>query len=319
MIKIIDFDNGCGGLTAGMERFGKFRVIDNLLLNNENKSCYNSSHCCHFDEDIHISNSELLEMNNFIASLTPSISVTRKHGVDLSGLTECVKWVDTYKPDVVILSVPSDAIPHFFTDKMKTSPVTSDGWPLFDMVLDSFHGIGYKNVQQFTVNYSDYNIPIKNSASFYVAWNTDNSFKLHFPKIERKYTVMDFLSKIDDNIDDISHKPNFKKSDICSHIKQGSSAKKTDEVKQTTGYIRLVGDRVAPRLYNNFTSTASSGPSIHPIEDRPLTIREGALLFGLDYAFEFGKFPNKVLCDMIVNSVSPIIGYYIGQSIFDLF
>ena len=51
------------------------------------------------------------------------------------------------------------------------------------------------------------------------------------------------------------------------------------------------------------------GDSIHPIEDRPFSIREGCRIHGLPDRLSFDlKTPRKVLGRMIHSSVAPAIG-----------
>lgn len=318
MINIIDFDHGCGGLTAGMERYGEFLVIDNVYLNKQNELCYNNTHINPFWTEAHVSEEDYDDLNIKVACFSPNTGTNSKKGIDLSELKTQMRWINTFHPEIVIFSIQPKVIPYLHsTEKKDLEPYTADGWPFFDKLLEFFHGNGYSSVQQFTINYLDYNIPINKKKSFYIAWNNNQPFQLNYPKFETRKKVMDVLSKLD--INDSWHSPTYKYSINCSKIRPGSRASSVRNVNITSGYIRLVADRVAPNLYETFYLPSSKGPSIHPIEDRPLTIREGALINGLDIPFTWdNNLSNRIVAKMIVDSVSPVIGWYLGKSIFNL-
>lgn len=60
MIKVVDFDSGCGGFTSGLEDTKKYRVLVNYKLNKKNIKCYNLVHKYNFDYDITIDDFDLL-------------------------------------------------------------------------------------------------------------------------------------------------------------------------------------------------------------------------------------------------------------------
>lgn len=320
---MIDFDHGCGGLTAGMERYGEFLVIDNVYLNPENELCYNNTHINPFWTEAYVSPDDYDILDIKVACFSPNmggqIKRSGRKNIDLSELYNQMRWVNEFSPEVVIFSMQPAVLPHLnIFDKKDLEPYTVDGWPYFDMLLSYLHQINYRNVAQFTFNYTDFNIPIDKKVAFYIAWKNNRTINLYYPNITHRRTPIDVLSNITQE-DDKWHSPNFQYSHNCSFISPGSRASQTNELGINSGYIRLMGNKMAPNLLSNFYLPSSKGASIHPTEDRPLTIREGALLNGLDLPFTWDtKLSNKKVATMIVDSVSPIIGYYFAQSVFEL-
>ena len=324
MINVIDFDHGCGGLTAGFERYGEFITIDNVYLNNNNQKCYNETHLNPFWTELHVSEDDYDDLDIRLACFSPQIGgkLARRgsKNFDSFEIKKQLKWIKNYAPEVVVFSLTPDAIPHLHlppkSNIERDKVVTSDNWPLFDRIVQFLHQNAYKNIIQFTLNYLDYNIPQDKRVSFYIAWDNNNSFNLYKPSFTTKKKVNDVLTSIDSN--DIWHKPNFRFYNNCSKINPGSRASKSS-TEVNKGYIRLVGDRVSPNLSNYFYRVSDEKPSIHPTEHRPLTIREGARLNGLDDTFTWdSNISKKDIGNMIYNSLSPRVSYYLAKSVFEL-
>lgn len=324
MINIIDFDHGCGGLTAGMERYGEFIVIYNPYLNEKNEKCYNNTHLNPFWSQLRVSDDDYKDLDVKIACFTPFLgkSLNRRgmKNLDLSELEEEMRWIEVFHPDIVLFTLPTTVLPYLYTPPTKMCDgryKTADNWPYFDKILESLYLNHYKNFVQLTLNYQDFNIPHDKNVSFYIGWSSDKEFKLFTPQIKNKLKVIDILKKVP--ISDFWHNPITKYEDICSKIKQGSNAKKTHDLPINSGYVRLFADKVSPNLHDSFYKVSSQHPSIHPIKDRPLTIREGALINGLDNTFVWDEsLTNQEVASMIDNSIPPRIGYYLAHAIFNL-
>ena len=80
-------------------------------------------------------------------------------------------------------------------------------------------------------------------------------------------------------------------------------------------YGRMSWDDVAPTITSGFVNP-SKGRFLHPVENRAITVREGALLqtFPPDYHFPLseGKFP---VAELIGNAVPPVFAYHQGRAI----
>lgn len=323
MINIIDFDHGCGGLTAGMERYGQFLTIDNLYLNQNNEKCYNNTHLNPFWTEGHISEDDYDDLDIKVACFSPHVggNIARRGGrnFDMSEIKREMRWIKVWLPEIAIFSMQPDTIHHLNNrpiTQQYTTYKTADGWPIFDKLISFLYDYGYESVSQFTINYKEYNIPQDKRVSFYIAWHNQKKLNLYTPLIKNRKTVINLLEKIKH---DIWHQPNFKFKKTCSYIKQGYNASNTNSVSVNSGYNRLFADKICPLLSNRFYLVSDKKPSIHPIYDRPLTIREGATLNGLDSTFTWdSQLSNATVADMIYDSVAPVVGYYLAQSVLEL-
>ena len=318
MIKIIDFDNGCGGLTSGMEAFGEFEVIYNGDLNKKNELCYNNTHINDFWTGFSFDYSFMDELDVRLATFALNFNglLSRKgaKNFDLHYLDDKMEWIQQYTPEVLILQTPINAL-HLLNDAQINK--TADGWPIADYIVNflTSEDCGYKNVCQFALEYPNFSIPQNKVVNFYVAWRNNKEFLV--PISDGRKKASDIMSVLNNVQNTTWHKKDFKKENICSQIKQGSNAKNTKSVKETYGYVRFSSKKIAPTLSSEFYRVTSRAPSIHPIENRPLTLREGALLHGLDDRFDWDKkMSKKDVARMIYNSISPNIGYHIAKSIF---
>lgn len=320
MIRIIDFDDGCGGLTSGMEAFGEFEVIYNGTLSSKNEFCYNNTHIHDFWTGFSFDYSFMKDVDARLATFAldfgGSISHRGAQKFDLHYLDDKFDWIKKYQPEVVLLQTPIHAL-HLLNDNQINQ--TSDGWPIADYIVNFLKSdaCGYKNVCQFAVEYPNFSIPQDKTVNFYVAWRNDKEFLA--PISDGKKRASSMMSVLNNVQNTTWHNPNFKKEHICAQIKQGGCASKTPDVDVSYGYVRLVKDKIAPTLSNEFYRVTSRSPTIHPVENRPLTIREGARLHGLDDKFDWDKsMSKKEVARMIHSSTSPIIGYHIAKSIFSL-
>ena len=95
-----------------------------------------------------------------------------------------------------------------------------------------------------------------------------------------------------------------------SFVRQGSNNETPMPKYRSKGYNRAKWDDVCRCMDDRFYLVSSRlGDSIHPIEDRPFTIREGARLHGLPDNLSFDlKTPKKTVAKMIHSSPSPVIG-----------
>lgn len=321
MFNIIDFNYGVGGLSVGMERYGNFITLVNPVLNTDNEYVYNKTHLNPFWAEAVTPNEFLGTLDIDVALFQPKNLRIQNRGRTNFSFDEIdgnLRWVRDYRPSVVVFSFRPEVLPFLHYQPSDDSDFDNfklaDNWLLFDSVVFRLNRMGY-NVQMYILNYLDFNIPQEKTMLFYVAWNIEGSFDLKKPVVNDARIVEDVLKDIPD---DSLHKPNWKHRDICSKIKPGHCAADYD-LYTKVGYVRLKPDTTAPSLYNDFYKVMSASPSIHPFEDRPLTLREGCRLFGLDDTFVFpDKFSNPVVGDMIYNSVPPRIGYYFADAIMNL-
>lgn len=316
MIKIIDYDSGLGGLTHGLEDGNNFVVLRNLKLNENNQELYNATHTC-----IHKLTNNPATINDFdMFTASPffgdKLSRRGMSNFDDRELNECLAYISLHLPRLILISVYGSAITPLQIDSTVTE--TYDGIPTNDLIIGKLKDMGY-TCQNIIFDTSTYILPQAKIVSLYFAWKNGDKIKpLDIPRLSvdtvKSYEngiISEWLKKPVEGASKYCKK-NFTKKDICSKIKPGDDAKHTSDISVTSGYIRLDPYRICPDLGVDLYKISSSKPCIHPTEDRPLTIAEGARLSGL--SDEYVKYDNaskKEMASMIFRSVSPLISYRI--------
>jgi len=93
--------------------------------------------------------------------------------------------------------------------------------------------------------------------------------------------------------------------------------RRTSGQTYTSVYGRMSWNDVSPTITTQFYNYGS-GRFGHPEQDRPLSIREGALLQTFPKAYEFRKgAPMSTMARHIGNAVPPRLGYVIGETIME--
>ncbi len=122
----------------------------------------------------------------------------------------------------------------------------------------------------------------------------------------------------------VSHRESFVR--MMSYIPPGKSALDPDvsatipeDIRPKSGYpnsyARLRKDQPAPTITRNFT-TPSSANCIHPIDNRALTLREGARCQTFPDSFEFSGNPEQVRLQ-IGNAVPPLLAKALGENLLE--
>lgn len=331
-MKIIDFDHGVGGLTNGLEMCGDFEVIEAPFLNNINSLCYNLNHKNLFEIGKYKIDGEY-DIANFVPSFGEGFLRRGAKNFDFSEINKIFDFIEKYTPKIVVICTIPEVI-QFLEEKQLN--YTIDGWPMYDTVLSKLNN--HYNVFQFVIDGADYGVPQHKKKNFYLCIRRDipiNEFSM--PK--RRYSIKKGFVSIRDAIGDIEgseyieykseyiqfckkdnpqrltwHDFNYRSQETCSHIYEGSSARKTSDVSQVTGYIRPKYDKICPNLSFDFYRVSSKKASIHPSQNRPFSIREGARLFGLPDTYVWNSnLSNKIVANEIYNSISPIFGIVLGE------
>lgn len=318
MINIIEFDPGLGSMTSigGIEDGKHFLVQKNIGLNSKNEFCYNNNH---FLDHFLTTKDNRAPMDLFIASPFFGDKINKRGASNFKtdDLNLCLAYISRYTPAQVLISVYGSAIPFILTDSVVTE--TYDGIPTNDIIVRKMNEIGY-DVQNLLIDTSRYRLPQVKIISLYYCWKkADPVDPIKMPPYKKKdedCTVGAWLVHVR-NMNRTFGKKDWSKADICSKIKPGSNAARTREVSVTSGYARLRPNMQCDNLGVDFYKTSSSGWCIHPVENRPLTIEEGAFLSGLpeNYLFGLENVSKKDVASMIFRSVSPIIGNKIREGL----
>lgn len=318
-LKVIDFDYGCGGFTKGLEDTNKFIVTKNLSLNEINSYCYNNVHKKNFLLD------DSADDDFDLVVFTPHLGkcfLNEKAGeYDKTEINNILIFVSLKKPDNLIIITKRKFFSYLQTSD-KVCKINDTRVPSKDIFANFLADIGY-NVYNFIMDGAGFGLPQHVFYNIYWASLNDvDTFNLMeiYGRFKRPYrTPRNLIGDLTDNSNVSWHDINYKKRDICSLIKPGSSAGKTSLVSQTQGYNRLLPDKEFSHLNNDFYTVSSNFPSIHPWYDRPLTIREGARLFGLTDDFDWDlKLKNKTVASMICDSFYPALSRLLGLKIYKI-
>ena len=311
-LKIVDFDCGCGGFSKGFEDSNFFEVKYNGFLNEKNLFCYNNTHSGDFAlKDTPPSDFDLA----IFMPIYISFSSNKKSVKNF--LPQSFSFIKKTFPANIFFITNQNIFP-----SLKKSPQVmklSNNYPTNDIISCFLLDLGYY-VYNFVIDGANFGLPQHHYYNIYWASRTipENILikNLYGTNEKPTKTVADFLSDIYDESYLSWHIPNYNSENICSEIKQGFGAKNTKTVSKNRGYVRLAWDKTAPSLSHDFYKTSSKSPSIHPLFNRPLTIREGARLFGLSDDFIWdNKLKNMDVALMIYNSFSPFISKFFAEKL----
>lgn len=343
-MRIFEYKPNLGTLSLGLERFSQNEVVEVAHLSKIASYSYNNTHKQWFLPNFATLKDYKTEKNYDLAILNPflgdKLSGKGKTNFTEADLWDCLAFLEREKPKFAIICVNIDAIPLL----NHAEEYVRDGFDQLskDIVVYRLQQMGYKPYL-IAIDEADYGIPTHKEIAMYIA--TPNDFNLNFPKgLFSKYGRGKYnkYRTIADAIGDLGYigewvpywsNPvnvyqrnirrgmtkvtwNFQKrklsADQKSTIKkivQGTGARQNENVKQNSGYIRPKWNRICPRLDKNFYRLSSNGPSIHPIKDRPFTIREGMRIMGLpdNISFELTA-KNHEVAKLVVDSIAPSIG-----------
>ena len=312
-LKILDFDYGCGCFTKGLEDSGLFEVIYNGSINEKNKLCYNNVHINNFSErDVMPKEADLVV---FTPNFGEKLNTSGKDNFVQSQLDNFTALISLNDFDNLIFITSREV-------SYNKVLYNFDGFPTKDIISCRLIGLGY-NVFNFVLDGAGFGLPQHKYYNIY--WGSRISDKNIFIKegfglYKRKYRHVEHLiGDINDDSDLTWHVPDYKKRDFCSLVVPGGRASSTEGLSQNSGYVRLDANEMAPSLSYNFYKVSSKAPSINPWYDRPLTIREGARLFGLtdDFTWDL-SLKNKDVGMMIYNSFYPVISRLMSKKIVKL-
>ena len=163
---------------------------------------------------------------------------------------------------------------------------------------------------------SDYECATSRKRLFIVAIKKDLNIKWKYPEpitkdnkisVKEAFKLIDY-ENINNPLNDIDNKPMNHTDKTIEKFKNIKS-----DVKTNTGYFsrgtssRLSYDKPAPTLV-----PGHSAFQIHPIENRSITIREGAILTGFNNTFKFyGSHSSK--CIQIGNAIPVNMAYHLAN------
>ena len=351
-MKILDYRPNFGTFSAGFEVFKDVEVSEVVELDKNGFYGYNRIHKQWFPtSNSPISTfkpSEPIDLALFRPDFGENVGRKGKNNFYFYDFEACLKFLQQNCPKFAIFQTEIDIIP--LVNNAKS--YVRDGFNQVskDRLIYALQQIGYK-AHLVVLDEADYGIPLHRSFAFYVA--TPKDFDLHIPKplftrtgkgsYSKYRTVEDAIGDLDkmgdwvpyakgpqntyqkllrdENAGKVTwhHPPKIKKAtkEKIASIKQGSNNDTKFPKSRGKGYNRAKWQSICRCMDASFYLPSSrGGDSIHPIADRPFTIREGCRIHGLPDQLSFDlKTSRKTVAKMIHESVAPSIGTIFGLSL----
>lgn len=343
-MKIFEYRPNCGSFSLGFETFSKNEVVEVVNLAKNAEFAYNKTHKQWFLPNFNsIANYEP-ESSFDLAIMNPDIgeNLSRKGKINFKtqNLFECLEFLRQNKPKFAIFPLDISAIPLLNTSDRYVRDANNQ--LSCDIIIDSLQKMGY-DAYLYPLDVANYGIPVHRGFAFYIA--TPKNYHLKFPHglfnaygrghYNKFRTIASALSDLDQLGEWVGYKTgpqntyqrmvrrgmekvtwNFtsrkltqQQKETISCITQGSNARKTKSVKQRAGYNRPLWHKICSPLHLDFYLASSSGPCLHPLHDRPFTIREGCRLSGLPDNLSFDlKVPIKEVAKMVTTAIPPAMG-----------
>lgn len=343
-MKIFEYRPNCGSFSLGFETFRQNEVVEVVNLAKNAEFAYNKTHKQWFLPNFSSIATYEPENSFDLAIMNPNIgdniAKKGKNNFRKQDLLDCLEFLRRIKPEFAVFPLEISAVPLLnISDRYVRD---ANNQLSCDIIIESLQKMGY-DAYLCPVDVANYGIPTHREFAFYIA--TPKDYHLKFPKgLFNEYgrgqrnkfrTIADALSDLDKLGEWVNYKTtpqnvyqrmirrgmekvtwNFTSRRLTNsqvktifHIPQGSNARKTDSVTQAAGYNRPFWNRICKPLHSDFYLASSNGPSIHPIYDRPFTIREGCRLSGLPDTLSFDlKVSIKEVAKMIATAVPPAMG-----------
>lgn len=344
-MKILDCEGNFGCLSSGFENFSQNEVVEAIKIAKDAEYGYNSIHKSWIPRIKRTFNDVNADLKVDLAIFRPDIgeNIARKGAKNFkfNDFQASLDFLADILPKFAIFQTEVDAIP--FMNVADDYAKDGFGQVSKDTVVDQLQKMGYK-AHLLVLDEADFGVPIHRDFAFYIAAPKD--FTLQQPKPlytatgrhgRKKYvTVRGAISDLGNLGEYVSYSSdaknifqmkmrnpngkvthNFMRFKLKSRarkliptIQQGSNNETKIPNSRSKGYNRAKWDDIYRCSSPNFyLATDKLGDSIHPIANRPFTIREGCRLHGLPDKLTFDlKTPQKSIAAMIHKSASPAIG-----------
>lgn len=344
-MKILDYNTGFGTLSSGFEHFHQNEVVEAVKIAQTEEYGYNSCHSSWFPRRNRTLDSLNDDLEFDLAIFRPNIGEKiEKKGVNnfyFDDFDSCLSFLAEKKPKFAIFQTEVEAISLLNT----SDSYVRDGFNQRskDIVIKSLQDMGYK-AYLLVLDEADYGISVHRDFAFYIA--TPKSHRLGMPKplftktgrgkYNRYRTVADAIADLGSLGEYVSYatppQNNYQRylrndnGKVTHHfvsvklkesirkriptIQQGSNNESSIPHSRSKGYNRAKWDDIcrcsSPKMY---LASDKKGDGIHPIQNRPFTIREICRIHGLPDSLSFDlKTSAKDICNTIYTSPSPAIG-----------
>lgn len=320
-ITFIEVCAGAGGLSSGLIDAG----FTPLLLNDNNKDCCETLRRNHQGANVVCKSMDELDVSAFIGRVDLLCG-----GVPCQSFSQAGQRRGLEDPRGKLMLKFADMIrlllPKMFMIENVKGLVTHDGGNTIQSVVDTLNIDGLYDVTYKVLNASDYRVPQKRERVFIIGLKKDQQIHFEFPNtIPNKVILRDILSNVP-----ISPcaKYSQEKIDLFRMIPQGGCWVNLPEnlQRQYLGNSYYSGGGKRGILYrlsmDKQSLTLLCTPSqkqterCHPLEERPLSIREYARIQTFPDEYEFvGSITSQY--KQIGNAVPVELARHVGKSLFD--
>lgn len=320
--EITEYVGGTGGFTQGLELSGPFKVKNTLNLAEINELAFQYTHNNVFNSQNNIKIADLPKKSGEIWVFQLDKPEDFQFFLDLNDILH-----ENRPYSIILLSKPGFILK--FRDSEAVNRV--DDRPTTNSLARYLGDNGYF-VYQNTFNQADFGVPQQKRVNLTIAFSDfpenahslsgeflnhalcrNTTVEMAVSDLECDNEYRDICNKFQDFCRDLSpyHSLSWQ---VPRRLRSNVQAKLDNmDRPHRTGYHRLPHDSPAPLFYEDYMSVSSKGCSIHPYENRPLTVREACRLFGLTDSTDFdARLPLKSIFNCIYNSFSPLFGYAVG-------
>ena len=352
-MRILDYSPNFGTLSAGFENFSGVEVTDVVKLAKDAEYGYNSIHkqwaLASFSPILTYEPEKNIDLAIFNPDFGENVGRKGASNFFFYDFQDCLDWLSDKMPKFAIFQTEPEAIKY-----INTAPeYVRDGFGQLskDKIVYNLQQMGFK-AYLLVLDEAEYGIPLHRKFAFYIA--TPEDFDLRVPRglftatgkgrYNKYRTVSDAIGDLVDHTGEwveygsdaqnsyqkrlrneksgritwhlLSNMRETTKQKISS-IQQGSNNDTKIAKSRTKGYNRAKWDDICRCMDVRFyLASSKQGDSIHPIKDRPFTIREGCRIHGLPDQLSFDlKTPRKNIAKMIHNSPAPAIGELLALSL----
>lgn len=319
MYNFIEVCAGSGGLSSGLIKAG----FKPLLLNDINKDCCKTLSLNHKDTNIICCPLEELKLDEYIDKVDLLVGGVPCQSFSYAGLK---KGIEDPRGELIFkfIDIIHKIKPKIFMIENVKGLVSHNKGETFTYILNSIREKNCYNIQYKILNAVDYNVPQKRERVFIVGTKKTINKTFNFPKTnDIKIILKDVLKNVPKS-DGLKY--NEDKIRLFKLIPQGGCWINLPEDEQKTymgkSFESTGGKRgILRRLSMNEPSlTLLCSPSqkqterCHPLEERPLTIREYARIqtFDDEYVF-YGSIYSQY--KQIGNAVPVELGRQLGLAI----
>ncbi len=339
----IDSFCGAGGLGLGLKRAGLNILIsfdiDQICIDtiNANKKYFN--HTAEAADISDMLNGELLKRCNIQRGELFLLA----GGPPCQGFSVQRRGNDTDERNELVLKygkLIDELYPMYFVMENVTGIAGKRGKTILQQLIEDVEKIGY-TVHVNLLDAQDYGVPQRRKRYFIVGERKDLGEHYEYPRpLGSRRTVRDVIGNLPAPPEDGTDHPEISlhRRDRLSEL----NLKRIQAIKEGQGrddlpdelladchkvnssiigfrsvYGRMAWDDIAPTITARFDSF-TRGKFGHPVQDRSISLREGALLqsFPIDFAF----MGNKVdIARQIGNAVPPLLAEQIGKSIIECY